>query len=76
MKKYIHRTWIMITAILSVVFTALFLPLASGEVGLLKAVTYNAIGLLVIWIVYFVRAYLFTILFSDKGDRSHSAEQD
>ncbi|MFC2112927.1 hypothetical protein ACFLTA_06640 [Bacteroidota bacterium] len=59
MKKYLNRYWIIISIILCVLLIALFLPLSIKSVGASKALSYTITGVAVIWIVYFIRAYLF-----------------
>ena len=50
----------MISIILCVLLIALFLPLSIKSVGVAKALSYTITGVAVIWIVYFIRAYLFS----------------
>ena len=67
MSRYVNRFWIWITIFLSVVFAALFVPVAARNIGLGKAILYTLIGLIVIWMVYLIRAHIFGRLFSKKG---------
>ena len=66
MIKYFNKFWFTFTAILCTVFVVLFFPMTIEKVGIGKAIIYTIIGLVVIWIVYFVRAYIFTQIFSDN----------
>jgi len=60
MSKYVSKFWITFTLILSIVFIALFVPLTVESIGIVKTVVYTLIALLVIWGVYFIRAYIFS----------------
>ncbi len=66
MKHYFNKLWVIITVILNVVFVILFFPLSLKRVGTIKAIVFTLIGLLIIWIVYFVRAYIFSKYFGEK----------
>ncbi len=46
MSKYVNKFWIGITILLNVVFAALFIPFAAGNVGCRKAVLYALMGLI------------------------------
>jgi hypothetical protein len=69
MSKYVNKWWFAITILLNVVFAALFIPIATRNVGLWKAILYTLIGLIVIWIVYFIRAYIFGQIFSKTNNK-------
>lgn len=66
MKDLLNPFWIIITVIISVVFGVLFYPAVVGEHGELKTILYTALGILVIWIVYFIRAYIFSNIFNNR----------
>lgn len=68
MKKLFNKFWIVITIILSLIFIGLFLPLTTRSLGFTKAFSYTMTGLAVIWIVYFVRAYIFSDMGHDKSE--------
>lgn len=67
MSRYVNKFWIGITILLNVIFAALFIPGAARNVGYGKAILYTIIGLIVIWIVYFMRVRIFGQTFSKKG---------
>ena len=60
MQKFSNKFWLYLTIALSLIFMILFFPTASDEVGLLKGAIYTIVGILVIWIVFFIRSYLFS----------------
>jgi hypothetical protein len=66
MKRYYNRFWIGFTFILSVVFILLFFPMALERYNLSVSILLTTAGVLVIWMVYLVRAIIFTRL-SGKG---------
>jgi hypothetical protein len=55
-----NRTWVIVTVILCVVFTALAFPIFARARGVPTAVAFTLIGLAVIWFAYLARAYVFT----------------
>ena len=59
MSKYFNKYWLTITIVLSVAFALLFFPVAADRAGYMKAAVYTLVGLIVIWIVYFIRAWIF-----------------
>jgi hypothetical protein len=59
-RKYYNKFWIAFTLLLSVVFVALFVPATTEKIGFLKAISFAFIALLVIWGVYFIRAFVFS----------------
>jgi hypothetical protein len=69
MSKYLNKTWIIITIILSAVFAVLFYPVAAERVGTLKALVFTMIGLLVIWLVYLIRAHIFSKILSKRNKK-------
>jgi quinol-cytochrome oxidoreductase complex cytochrome b subunit len=72
MNKHSNKTWIIITVIFCVVFVILFYPIAAERVGHPKAIVYTLIGLLVIWLIYFIRAYVFSKIFSKKNNTNRT----
>ena len=66
MSKYVSKFWITFTVILSIVFIALFVPITVESIGIVKTVVYTLIALLVIWGVYFIRAYIFSNYDSER----------
>jgi len=71
MSKYVNKTWISITIILCVVFVVLFFPVAAERVGTLKSILFTLIGIAVIWIVYYLRASIFSKICS-KNDKTRA----
>jgi len=63
--KYHNRFWVCVTTILSVVFAILFFTLIIDEYSFLLSALFTAIGVIFIWIVYFVRVLIFTVLFKE-----------
>lgn len=69
MRKYFNRFWFIFTVILSAAFVVLFSSVLAESIGTVKTVIYNLIGLLVIWLVYIIRAYIFTKYLSNNNER-------
>ncbi|MEN8118139.1 MAG: hypothetical protein ABFS16_14235 [Bacteroidota bacterium] len=59
MKNHRYNIWVVITILLCCVFAVLFFPVASDNVGTYKAVLFTSIGVVVILLVYLVRAHIF-----------------
>jgi hypothetical protein len=51
--------WIGVTIVLSVVFAALLFPAVHDRYGFLVSALLILVGLVVIWAVYLIRAYVF-----------------
>lgn len=65
--------WISITAILSIVFAVLFFPIAKEHWGAFWSVVSTLAGVAVIWLVYVIRAYIFTSAgWNKRGSDTHS----
>jgi len=58
MAKLYYRFWISITAVLGGVFAVLFFPVVRQRYGFEKSILFTATGVVVIWAVYFIRAYI------------------
>ena len=71
MNKLINKTWITITIILCVIFTALFLLTTIRNLGPMKAILLTLAGIVFIWLVYFARA----LIFSGFRDNENPEEQ-
>ena len=54
------KPWMIATTLLCIVFALLAFPLFLREKGLTVAIAYTLIGFAVIWLVYYVRAWVFT----------------
>ncbi|MHC4945507.1 MAG: hypothetical protein ACYTG7_21045 [Planctomycetota bacterium] len=52
--------WICVAVILSIVFVVLFFPIVQDRYGFPISVLLTALGVLVIWASYFIRAYIFS----------------
>jgi len=65
MKNLYDPFWIGVTAVLSIIFVIL-LPISIIEKhGVVKTIVFTLVGLIFIWVTYFVRAYFF----SDDSDK-------
>lgn len=64
--KYYNGFWVGVTTVLSVVFAALFFPMIIPKYSLALSILFTAAGVIFIWIVYFVRAVIFTGLFDKR----------
>ena len=60
MKKLFSSFWFLLTVFLSAIFVVLFYPAIKENVGNSEAVLLSIVGVLVIWIVFFVRARMFS----------------
>ena len=60
MKKLFHPFWFVFTLVLSLVFLILFPFAIINHQGLTKTLIFTFLGLAVIWIVYIVRARIFS----------------
>jgi len=60
MKNLIDPFWIRVTVILSIFF-AIMLPVSIIEKhGTAKTIVFTVLGIIFIWVTYFVRAYFFS----------------
>lgn len=60
MKKLYDPFWIGVTVVLSIIFVIL-LPISIIEKhGVVKTIVFTLVGLIFIWVTYFVRAYFFS----------------
>lgn len=64
--RYFNRFWIWIPIILSAVFAILFFPLVRQQFSLIISILLTTAGMLVIWIIYLLRAVIFTSAFRGK----------
>ena len=60
LRKAIFGRWVILPILLSIVFAALFFPVVNKQYAPRLAVLFTVIGVCVIWVVYLVRAYIFT----------------
>jgi hypothetical protein len=60
------RFWIAATIFLSVLFAVLFFPEVHGRYSLGLSLLFTGVGIVVIWVVYIVRAYVFSRMFNTK----------
>ena len=58
MTKNKKKLWFTITVVLSIIFALIFYNVANKNVGDSDATIYTILGVLVIWIVYFLRGYV------------------
>lgn len=72
MKNLIDPFWIGVTIILSIFF-AIMLPVSIIEKhGTAKTIVFTVLGIIFIWVTYFVRAYFF----SDKKEQEHNKNKN
>jgi hypothetical protein len=69
MIRYLRSAWVILPLLLSVVFAVLFYPVVQRRYDPALSIIYTFAGVCVIWIVYFIRAHIFTQLFADKQRR-------
>ena len=63
--KYHNRFQIGVTTVLSVIFAALFFALTIEAYGFLLSTLLTAVGVVFIWIIYFIRILIFTVLLKE-----------
>jgi hypothetical protein len=66
MNRFIRSPWVILPILLSAVFAVLFYPIVQRRYDPLFSIMYTFAGVCVIWIVYFIRAHIFSSLFTDK----------
>jgi hypothetical protein len=59
--RYFSKCWIIITVILCIVIAVFFFPIAAEKWGSLIGLLVTVLCIAFIWLVYFVRAHVFTI---------------
>jgi uncharacterized membrane protein len=60
MKKWYDPFWVSVTVVLSIIFVIL-LPISIMEKhGTVKTIVFTLVGVVFIWVTYFVRAYFFS----------------
>lgn len=67
MSRLYSKFWVNVTVVLSLIFIILGFPTFQREHGFVSAFVFTFIGVSVIWIVYFIRAYIFS-QFDDKKE--------
>ena len=60
MNKLSTYFWPALTVLLSIVFATLFYPVAEQGYGEVKATLFTLLGLIVIWLVYAIRVFIFS----------------
>jgi hypothetical protein len=74
MRKLFHPFWTWFTIILTLIFVVLLPASIISRLGLFKTAIFTLIGVAVIWIVYFIRAFIFSKFLSEenKTKENHS----
>ena len=70
MASLYSRFWVNVTIVLSVVFAVLFFPEMNHRYGFLRSVLLTAAGVIFIWIIYIIRAYIFTHIWPDDTENN------
>jgi hypothetical protein len=60
--------WIGFTLVLTIIFILLFSTAIVDEYGIIKTTFFTLLGVIVIWIVYFIRANIFSKM-GDSNDK-------
>ncbi len=60
LKKLYSPFWVVITAVLSVVFIILFYPIAHRKLGFPLSAVVTLLAVFLIWLNYLIRAIMFT----------------
>ena len=66
--------WIGLTIIFTIIFILFFSNAIIEQYGILKTVAFTLIGVFVIWIVYFIRAYIFSNIKLNENDDANLKE--
>ena len=74
MQRLYSRFWVSVTVLLCVIFAVLFYPETRDRYGVSQALLFTAAGIAVIWIVYLVRAYIFSRLY--QNERRNTADRE
>jgi len=69
MRKLFHPFWVGFTIVLSLIFIIVFPTAIVSRYGPLKTTIFTLIGISVIWIVYLVRAYIFSNFSSEENSK-------
>lgn len=67
MANPVRSMWIALPVLLSIIFAVLFYPVVSQSYGQGASVGLTVAGICVIWVVYFVRAYVFARMFETSS---------
>ena len=73
MRKLFHPFWTGFTIVLILIFVILFPASIISRHGLYKTVVFTVLGVSIIWIVYFVRACIFSN-FSSEENKANKTE--
>lgn len=65
-----NRFWVGATIVLTAIFVVLFFPIAHAKYGAPTSILLTAVGAVVIWMSYLVRAYVFTRGESDGSTKN------
>jgi hypothetical protein len=68
MRQLFHPFWIGLTIVLTLVFIILFPASIISRHGPFRTTIFTLIGVSVIWIVYFVRAYILSNFSSEESE--------
>ena len=71
MARLYHPFWVGVTILLSAVFGILFFPVVHEKYGLPMSIALTLLGVAVIWIIYIVRAQIFSSWSSINGQNDH-----
>ena len=66
MGRLFHPFMTVITIVLTLIFIILFPAAIINQHGPFKTAIFTLIGVTVIWIVYFIRAYIFSKILSEE----------
>ena len=69
-RTYFSRFWVGLTVLLSFVFSVLFYPVARKTHDPVWSLVLAALGLAVIWIVYVIRAAVFSRMSDNRKQES------
>ena len=67
-RKYYSGFWVGFTIILSMIFSILFFPAIRGNYSFMQSILLTAAGVILIWVVYIVRAMIYIRIFGNGKD--------
>lgn len=71
MPRLYNKFWVNVTIVLSLIFIILGFPIFQRKYGFISAFIFTFISVSVIWIVYLIRAYIFSTFENESNKREH-----
>jgi glycopeptide antibiotics resistance protein len=71
MARLFSGFWVGFTVVLCVIFAGLFYPMIREKYDFLLSIAFTVAGVCLIWVVYFVRAHIFSRMEEDQENRKN-----